>query len=331
MSHEFDSGLFIGTAAWHGLGTVKEKPPATLAEAMVEAKMNWQVIEKFAYDENGAEIPGWKRIIREDTNELFHVARSGWTPIQNSSAFKFFEPLIADGDVELSAAVSLKGGKRVAITAKIKDAVADVVAGDPVEGFLLLFNGHDGKLGLGVRFTNTRVVCNNTLQMNLNAMGQIEGGGSLKWDGKNASIKHTQNINANLDAVQNSLNIHKRTFRQTIEEYRAMVKVQLKTGDFEQYLANTLRSHAKFENVKDLRCFEQLVKNFETGKGMDVPGVAGTAWAAYNAVTEWTTHQRGSSKQDLAALQNRLDANWFGSGASIDKAAHLNALLLATA
>jgi phage/plasmid-like protein (TIGR03299 family) len=349
MAHQFDSGLFIGEAAWHGLGLVIDTAPSTTAEAMRLAGMDWTVLQKPVYrDVHGSSLPpekdgyrlvevdpDWKRIVRSDNNFQLQVCKKDWTPVQNSQAFEWFDPLIADGDVELSACVSLKEGKRVAITAKVKDAIGDVVKGDPIEGFLLLFNGHDGTLGVGVRFTNTRVVCHNTLQMNLNAFNRAvtakwgENHGNVYWKGKNASIKHTPNVGVGLIAVREALDIHKRAFRQTIEEYRAMTQVQLKAGDFEKYLTDTLRSHAKFEIVNDLQCHKKLVANFESGAGMDIPGVRGTAWAAYNAVTDWTSHQRGKSSGDqLENFRNRLDANWFGSGAAIDRSAYDVALAL---
>lgn len=349
MSHEFESGLFVGDAAWHGLGLVITTPPATTAEAMQLAGMSWQVVEENVYrDVRGTALPlekdgyrlveidpDYKRLVRSDNGFQLQVAKRNWTPVQNQEAFAWFDPLLADGDVELSAAVSLKQGRRVAITAKIKDAIGDVVNGDAVEGFLLLFNSHDGTLGVGVRFTNTRVVCHNTLQMNLNAFNRgIEAtlGGSMTWNGKNASIKHTPNVGVGMTAVREALDVHKRAFRQTMEEYRAMTKVQLKAGDFEKYLTDTLRPHCKFEVVSDLQAYKKLCSNFDSGAGMDVPGVRGTAWAAYNAVTDWTSHQRGRQSGDaLENFRNRLDANWFGESAAIDRSAFKQALELTKA
>lgn len=43
---------------------------------------------------------------------------------------------------------------------------------------------------------------------------------------------------------------------------------------------------------QDQRCVSILTELFESGRGNDLPGARGTAWAAYNAVTEWVTHER---------------------------------------
>jgi len=42
------------------------------------------------------------------------------------------------------------------------------------------------------------------------------------------------------------------------------------------------------------------------GRGLDLPGVKGTAWAVYNAVTEYANHERGSGSDA------RMSAVWFG-------------------
>ena len=62
---------------------------------------------------------------------------------------------------------------------------------------------------------------------------------------------------------------------------------------------------------------------FETGKGNDLPGVQGTVWAAYNAVTGYLGHERGRTDD------GRLNSLWFGEGASLNRRALEAALVLA--
>jgi hypothetical protein len=55
------------------------------------------------------------------------------------------------------------------------------------------------------------------------------------------------------------------------------------------------------------RIYGEIDVLFERGRGNDMAGVKGTAWAAYNAVTEYITHERGRSDD------NRVNAAWFGA------------------
>ena len=60
----------------------------------------------------------------------------------------------------------------------------------------------------------------------------------------------------------------------------------------------TLEKSKVYATVKSL---------YESGTGQDIPGVRGTLWAAYNAVTEFVDHERGGD-------DNRLSSSWFGGG-----------------
>ena len=52
--------------------------------------------------------------------------------------------------------------------------------------------------------------------------------------------------------------------------------------------------------------------------GLDMPGVRGTTWAAYNAVTEWVDHHRPTRARHAAVrASRRLESSWFGSGAKL--------------
>ena len=57
-------------------------------------------------------------------------------------------------------------GKLTWVLAKVNDTF-DVVPNDPVESYLLFSNPHKFGHSLNIRFTPTRVVCNNTLQLAL--------------------------------------------------------------------------------------------------------------------------------------------------------------------
>ena len=68
----------------------------------------------------------------------------------------------------------------------------------------------------------------------------------------------------------------------------------------------------------------RLEELFEAGRGQDIPGVAGTAYAALNATTEYLDYYRrvslpnqGSSEDmqsTLSAQDARLHNSWFGRG-----------------
>lgn len=75
------------------------------------------------------------------------------------------------------------------------------------------------------------------------------------------------------------------------------------------------------------RLLEQVRPLFEGGAGNDVAGVRGTWWAAYNAITEWLTHERGNSQgSERERAERRFDALHLGVGRKIGQRALMIAL-----
>jgi hypothetical protein len=114
-----------------------------------------------------------------------------------------------------------------------------------------------------------------------------------------------------------------------------MAATQIKSTEvYRQYLENVFKDElkpvdGKKRPVDSLESYHTLLSNFESGIGMDIPGVRGTAWAAYQSVTEWVSHQRGRSSDPDQAARERLNALYFGTGAQYISKAHDAALALA--
>ena len=331
MVAALDSGLFVNadmSQEWHGLGMVVDEPPDTIQDAMILAGMDWTV-ESSPIFTNGIEIPGYKALTRSDNGHVLNVCKKSWTPLQNESAFNFCEPIVAGGYGSISAAVSLQGGKRIAVTLKMRDGMRDVVPGDPVQAYKVLYNSHDGTLQLGVKDTTIRPVCQNTLSMAL--QGPKVKAGRKHWVQGHAKIRHTKGMPEQVDILQTMILAQLEEFDRTVTEYQAMASKQLTAKGFDQYLSTVfadqlISTDGTQKEITELRAYTQLLDNFENGKGMDIKGVRGTAWAAYNAVTDFTTHQRGS--QDLDGIRDRLNSIWFGSGETLNQRAHSSALAL---
>ena len=63
MSANIETMFYVREKPWHGLGTeVKEAPTST--DALVCAGLNWEVIQKDVYTEDGALVSGYKANLR---------------------------------------------------------------------------------------------------------------------------------------------------------------------------------------------------------------------------------------------------------------------------
>lgn len=315
MAHEFESGLFVGKDAWHGLGTVLDEAPTT-AEALIQAGLDWEVsLQPLTVKDAAGEqaITSHRAVVRESDRAVLGVVGSRWSPLQNRKAFEPFDPLVASGMVSLDAAGSLRGGKRVWILAKLKDAVADVLPGDPLVGYLLFYNGHDGTLSAAYQQTSIRVVCSNTL--------------SAALQGKNPSryaLRHTTGIGSAVDSVTKAFRIAGENFQQNLVMYRFLAgercprpaeyfKNVLRTiPDSGRLLLTRLGAGAQDAEEKLLdrnRQHRDLMALLEEQPGAEFG--RGSYWHAYNAVTYWIDHERGKNDE------NRMDSSWFGQGRAI--------------
>ena len=196
MAHEVQTMFSVGAAPWHGLGRVLDQAP-TVAEAITLAGLNWTVSLRPMWTtlDGGATpipVPGQRAVLRGDTGSILGVVGDDFVPLQNADAFAFFDPLVADGTLELDTAGALREGRRVWIMAKIPGGPEAIVPDDVfgLERYVLLCHGHDGSLALRCGFNPVRVVCQNTLNA---ALGHGDG---------MFCLRHTAGLSAALDVVR---------------------------------------------------------------------------------------------------------------------------------
>lgn len=327
MAHELEivdgqAQMFsVKETPWHRLGHIIETAPS-IEEGIRLAGLNWQVTTEPVYTLDAAGVPVQapaKATRRADTGALLGVVGPSYEPLQNSEAFKFFQPFIDNKLATLETAGSLRDGKRVWVMAKLglDDSIIVPASGDRVAKYVLLSNSHDGTLAIRVGFTPVRVVCNNTLQMSI----QDKASRLIR-------IRHTGKVAENLEKIRDVMNLANQQFEATAEQYRFLAGKQISQSDLEKYVKIVFSTPKQLEDPESQggsKVLPNIVRLFEGGRGNDMEGVKGTLWAAYNAVTEYVQYERG---EDAGV---RLDNTWFGQGATINKKALDTALVLAAA
>ncbi len=321
MPHNFDSGIFLVDPAWHGLGTVIREP-ISASEAIVKAGLNWEVVKQSLCRLQKSEVTDkqsfkpiseYNAIVREDTDELFAVRHESYQIFQNWEAFRWLEEFIEKGYLIIDTAISLAGGKQVAITCKIITEPAEIIKGDYIEPYLLFKNDHSGNGSIGFVLTPVRVVCANTLSM---AVGREDFEGDIKLDKKNFRIRHVGNVSAKAQEAKDLIDFQKRCFNDGMDTYREMAKYNLPRHKFGEFLQGVFSQQLR---QKQKVCLErglpkpsiwdlQVVKNVVDHYNLtceQMPEIEGTLYSAVQAVSGAVTH----SKHRLA-IQSQL----FGRG-----------------
>jgi len=234
-------------------------------------------------------VPGLFAMLRSDGHIIPNTGvGSQYDVLQPREAFAFFQPFLENKSVILDTAAVLRSGSRFFINGAVQtDGTAEILPSDSVRGNLLFYTSVDGSLVTGIGFTATRVVCANTLRI-----AQAESAPRLR-------VKHTKGQRATLEQIQSVLDFQRRSFAATVAQYRALTLALVPKADLERYVQIVL-DFPKDKNgdlsTKASNIIGTITDLADTGHGSDLPGVRGTAWGAYNAVTEYLTHSAGRNE-----------------------------------
>ena len=295
MAHELEmvngeaQMAYVGETPWHGLG-VRLDDGVSPREMQKAAGLDWTVEKRPMFLADGAQVPKKQALVRTSDNKVLDLVGNNWTPVQNETAFDFFQEFCDAGDMKMHTAGSLLDGKRIWALAKVSSDFT-VFGDDKVEGYLLFSNPHMFGQCVDVRFTPIRVVCNNTLTMSLNAKAQ-----------NFAKVNHRGEFDP--EAVKEILGIA----RNTMDEYKQVAEFlgskQISDQKFKEFLGKVF-GEAK-DPKKLTRTAQMAYDVFETQPGAEF--ARGSWWQALNSVTYITDH-KACRTQDA-----RLNSIWYGYG-----------------
>jgi len=302
MAHMIDSMMYVGETPWHKLGTALDKPPTT-EEALLQAGLNWTVKKLPTYSpnlDNDEEYFGethasmrtghfhtWRVNNPSDYGNRTFVplgpVSERYGVLQNKEAFEPFDILIDQG-YTYETAGAIDEGRKVWILAKAPKTT--LVGDDILYQYILLFTSHDGSAGSQFRITNVRAVCKNTLDI------------ALKGNGSAYALKHNSNIKNRIDELKTKLVKAQGNVQQAIDDMNRMYDFEMNGDQLNMYLELCipfLKTRHK-ESVPELGinvrnnakiAYDKMVHNFYSGRGNN----GKTLWDAYNAVTEYYTHE----------------------------------------
>ena len=291
MAHEVETMAYAGEVPWHGLG-VKVIDDLTPVQMLDKAGLNWTVEKVPTYiDFNDQKIPTEdSALVRSSDGKILSVVSGEWNPVQNETAFEFFNDFVMAGDMKMHTAGSLREGKNVWALAKV-DNDFEILGGDKVEPYLLFSNPHEYGKCIDIRFTAIRVVCNNTLTMALGGTSDLV-----------VRLNHRRAFDA--DMVKRTLGIAKNKMNTYKEAAEFLASKRYTQDNLQEYLKSVFPALTKKDNDIMSRPAEQALAVMETQPGAEYG--EGSWWQAFNAVTFTTDHLLGHSNA------TRLQSAWYG-------------------
>lgn len=279
MAHgimENDSGFSAnGIRPWHNLPQMKvlaEGEYPTVATALHESGLDWNVVQKQVYAEGGIIIPDTFANIREDTDNVLGVVSKKYKIIQNVEALDFVDNIMG-GNLRFESAGSLFGNKKIFLCARMDDRE---VLGDKYENYLCFSNSFDGKGSIVCCVTPVRVVCNNTLQASIKSASRI-------W-----STRHVGDISAKKKEAIETLGLATK-YLDTLEDVANQFVVL--RPNWEKFIEDLVPiTDDMSERIKNntINIRDTITKIYKDKD--DLQNFRGNAWGMYQAVSDYCSN-----------------------------------------
>jgi phage/plasmid-like protein (TIGR03299 family) len=317
--------VVAGKAPWHGLG-VNVRDAMSAAQALQLSGTGWQVNKEqlFYVDAQGVNQPATDAfaIVRQDTGRALGTVGKRYKAIQNAEATEFLDSVIGEFGARYESAGALYAGEKVWFLVHMPKQSFTINGGDKQEPYAIFTNCHDGTGAAYCFPTVERVVCANTFRT------------ATKERHKGLSIRHTGNIKDKIASARTALGLAVKGFETYREQAESLYNKPLAIKNYandvlDACLEITLADAAKGADVlaaalkvtdaeRDLakKSFEKKIER--RGEVLDdilsryesercgIGSIRGTAWAAFNAVTEHADHAKiGKQASDPVVRQSR--------------------------
>ena len=290
--------------AWHSLGTVFTEEVTSASKMLELANLDgWNVrVEDVPMpDGYSTENPAFW-VVRnhpaDGHSDILATVGSRYVAVQNEELFSFGDALL-DG-ARWETAGSIKNGRVVfGSLALDRETVLDPSGvSDVVKSYLLMHTSHDGSVSVQASVTPVRVVCQNTLNA------------ALKGVKQSYKIRHTQSVDGRIAAAREALGIANKYLDKFDLEAKALFETAVNdkvwfdiiNAAYPKPEKDSKGSFVKWDNkVMELESIYRGDTNFM---------IAGTAWGAYNALTErldWFRNPRGGNLENVRAAASGFD------------------------
>ena len=319
MAHELEIDEATGQAtfaslrqpAWHNLGTVFQDEVNTAEMLSLAHLDNWNVrLEEVPVPAGFTSDKTYSFVSRtnpfnKDQTDILGIVGERYTPLQNEDLFSFGDNLL-DGGGRWETAGSIKGGRVVFGSIALQNSITLDPNGiaDKIDNYLLINTSHDGSIAIQASITPVRVVCANTLNLALSS-----------FKGKNASkqtfkIRHTQTAEGKIAVAREALGLANTYIDEFSELANKLIQTEITKAQFDKivelaYPAPEKDSKGSFKK-HDSKI--DLLNDIYVGQYNNT--ISGTAWGAYNALTErldWYRSARGGNNESIYASASGFD------------------------
>jgi len=288
--------------AWHGLGTILDHEVSTSEMLQVAHLAGWNV-RLDDVDLPGRSHKNYFAVTRKNPfdgdRDVLGVVGERYKVLQNEDLFSFADNMLDGGRWETAG--SIKNGTVVfGSLALDREVVLDPSgATDKVNTYLLVHTSHDGSLAVQASVTPVRVVCQNTLNYALHGVKQ-----SYK-------IRHTSTVTGKVQAAREALGLANAYLDEFEKEAQTLIEKEITTDTFFDIIKAVYPEPDKDVKGSVTKWTNKVDTLFDIYQGDTVGNIKGTAWGAYNTLTErldWFRNPRGGNAEGVLAAASGFDA-----------------------
>ena len=318
MAHELEIGqngevafASLREPAWHGLGTVFTEEVNTAKMLEMAHLDNWNVrLEEIAIPEGFQSDKTNYFVARtnpfdQTKNDILGIVGERYHTLQNEDLFAFGDNIL-DGGGRWETAGSIKGGRVVfgALALERETVLDPNGVSDKINTYLLVNTSHDGSVSIMASITPVRVVCANTLNM---AIGR--GNRNVKQSFK---IRHTQTAEGRVQAAREALGLANAYMDEFDIMAKTLIETEITNDKFQEILLAAYPKPEKDASKLALTKWQNKIEQLENIYVGDFNHtIAGTAWGAFNALTErldWHRSARKGNSENMLASASGFDA-----------------------
>lgn len=293
--------------AWHDLGTVFDKPVTTKEMLELAHLAGWDI----EFVDAAAMMPGYNfvkptlHVVRKNPftgrPDVLGTVGGRYRIYSNEEIFDFGDTL-TNGQRRWETAGSINGGTTVFATlVSYDDIVLDPNGqADTIRKYLLLVSTHDGSSTLTAKKINTRVVCQNTLNI---ALGER---------GDEFRIRHTQGMGTKVEDAKRALGFADAYDLVFEAEMQQMIETQVTKDKFVSIVSDLMPKPD--DNVRGrLTKWETKVQDLVAvweGRTGSMENLDDSAWKAFNVLTEhnqWFRQIRSGNVENFLAAGTGFD------------------------
>ncbi len=215
--------------------------------------------------------------------DVLGVVGAKYTPVANEASCELLDALVdAAGDAHFETAGALKGGRETFITVKLPNTMQFNAADgsvDTTEFYIAALNSHDGSSAFRLLVTPIRIVCANTQAI------------AISRARASFSIRHTGGARESIAEARNALKLTWRYIEEFEAQVSALYEQPMETEQMRDFAHQLLEvddapSAAAAKNRRDKA--NGIIKLWTSSP--TIRSIAGTKYAALNAVTEYFDH-----------------------------------------